>query len=40
MEGGFFMNKNEQVEYEVLRDFQDGKKSSIFEIFFEVVFRV
>jgi transposase len=27
MEGGFFMNKNEQVEYEILQDFQLGKKS-------------
>lgn len=27
MEGGFFMNKNEQVEYEILQDFQYGRKS-------------
>jgi len=27
MESGFFMNKNEQVEFEILSDFQEGRKT-------------
>lgn len=27
MEGGFFMNKNEQVEFEILQDFQFGRRT-------------
>jgi hypothetical protein len=27
MSEGFFMNKNEQVEFEILQDFREGRKT-------------